>query len=164
MWKKFQNRSGRNHRFQTCRWQHHRVHIQRDQSRKSKSCEHELQRVKRFFIQRTIGIFSFVNRIVHGLGEGSQVATHGMNDSAKVRILMFVEVRNRTSIPSQSSQCWSFADYMNERQPCGIKRTQAYALIAAMKLRPLLPDFPRVAESGTWSERAIRPPQRLHTQ
>ena len=47
---------------------------------------------------------------------------------------------------------------MNERQPCGIKMRHAYELIAAMKLRPLLPD---VCASGatdtTWTERAIRP-------
>jgi hypothetical protein len=54
----------------------------------------------------------------------------------------------------------SFADYMNERQPCGITASQSYRLIAAMKLRPLLPDFRPLGESenkNSWSERAIRP-------
>jgi hypothetical protein len=51
----------------------------------------------------------------------------------------------------------SFADYMNERQPCGIKRVQAVRLINAMKLRPHLPDVPTGNNSGIWSERAIRP-------
>jgi hypothetical protein len=50
----------------------------------------------------------------------------------------------------------SFADYMNERQPCGIKKTQAYALIAAMKLRPLLPDLSEFSES-CWTDWSIRP-------
>ena len=53
----------------------------------------------------------------------------------------------------------SFADYMNERQPCGIKMRHAYELIAAMKLRPLLPDCATGAknEPSVWTERAIRP-------
>ena len=51
----------------------------------------------------------------------------------------------------------SFADYMNERQPCGIKKSQAYSLIKAMEVRVNLPVFPPMVESGTWTERAIRP-------
>ena len=51
----------------------------------------------------------------------------------------------------------SFADYMNERQPCGIKRTQAYALIQAMKIRPLLPEIPGPPENAVWTETSIRP-------
>jgi len=51
----------------------------------------------------------------------------------------------------------SFEKYMNDRQPCGIKKTQAYGLIAAVEVRKLLPSFPPVAENGTWSERSIRP-------
>ena len=46
----------------------------------------------------------------------------------------------------------SFADYMNERQPCGIKKVHAYRLIAAMKLRPLLPEV-----SAADTEYTIRP-------
>jgi hypothetical protein len=51
----------------------------------------------------------------------------------------------------------SFADYMNERQPCGIKKSHAYRLIDAMKLRPLLPEIPPQGESNVWTEKAIRP-------
>ena len=51
----------------------------------------------------------------------------------------------------------SFADYMNERQPCGIKRAHAYALIQAMKIRPLLPEIPGPPENAVWTETSIRP-------
>ena len=51
----------------------------------------------------------------------------------------------------------SFAAYMNERQPCGLKKTQAYRLIKAMEVRVNLPVFPQIGESGTWTEGAIRP-------
>jgi hypothetical protein len=50
----------------------------------------------------------------------------------------------------------SFADYMNERQPCAIKQAHAYRLISAMKLRLLLPELSNL-DNGTWSEGAIRP-------
>jgi hypothetical protein len=68
-------------------------------------------------------------------------------------------ILNRINIQKEYKQAGfdSFSDYMNERQPCGIKKTQAYSLIQAMKVRPLLPEFPPMAESGAWSERAIRP-------
>lgn len=46
---------------------------------------------------------------------------------------------------------------MNERQPCGIRKAHAYALIQAMKVRPLLPEFPGLPETGTWTETSIRP-------
>lgn len=49
----------------------------------------------------------------------------------------------------------SFADYMDKRQPCGIKAVQAYGLIRAMKLRPLLPDFAQ--REIVWTEYSIRP-------
>lgn len=50
----------------------------------------------------------------------------------------------------------SFADYMNERQPCGIKKSGAYRLIAAIKVRPLLPELSQ--ELGNiWTEHSIRP-------
>jgi hypothetical protein len=44
---------------------------------------------------------------------------------------------------------------MNYRQPCGVKMRQAYAIIAAMKVRPLLPDF--APGEQYWTEKAIRP-------
>lgn len=50
----------------------------------------------------------------------------------------------------------SFAEYMNERQPCGIQRAQAYRLIQAMQIRPLLPVVSD-SETGSWSEWSIRP-------
>jgi hypothetical protein len=52
----------------------------------------------------------------------------------------------------------SFEKYMNERQPCGIKRSHAWRLIAAMKARPLLPEIQSPnGDSGLWTEGAIRP-------
>jgi hypothetical protein len=53
----------------------------------------------------------------------------------------------------------SFADYMDKRQPCGIKCAMAYKLIAAMKLRPMLPDIISTTgiKDNVWTERAIRP-------
>ena len=51
----------------------------------------------------------------------------------------------------------SFADYMNERQPCGIKKVHAYRLIAAMKLRPLLPEVSAEDTETVWTEYTIRP-------
>ena len=51
----------------------------------------------------------------------------------------------------------SFADYMNERQPCGIQERQAWRLIAAMKLRPNLPTLSPGDSVGVWTEKAIRP-------
>lgn len=54
----------------------------------------------------------------------------------------------------------SFADYMNERQPCGIKYAHSTRIIAAMKLRPLLPEIAPGAnkpESVVWTEKSIRP-------
>ncbi len=51
----------------------------------------------------------------------------------------------------------SFADYMNERQPCGIKKVHAYRLIAAMKLRPLLPEVSAADTETVWTEYTIRP-------
>jgi len=69
-------------------------------------------------------------------------------------------ILNRINIDQEYKQAGfdSFADYMNERQPCGIKKVHAYRLIAAMKLRPLLPEVSHWdTDSGTWSERAIRP-------
>lgn len=52
----------------------------------------------------------------------------------------------------------SFNDYCDERQPLGLKRSHAKRLIAAMKIRPMLPDFeaPEGA-SVVWSEKAVRP-------
>jgi hypothetical protein len=70
-------------------------------------------------------------------------------------------ILNRINIKKEYKQAGfeSFADYMNERQPCGIKMRHAYELIAAMKLRPLLPDCATGAknEPSVWTERAIRP-------
>ena len=51
----------------------------------------------------------------------------------------------------------SFEKYMNERQPCGLKKTQAYRIIAATKVRPLLPTDSPTGESLQWTERTIRP-------
>lgn len=67
-------------------------------------------------------------------------------------------ILNRINIEQEYKEAGfdSFADYMNERQPCGIQRVQAVRLINAMKLRPLLPDVP-TGNNGVWSERAIRP-------
>jgi len=54
----------------------------------------------------------------------------------------------------------SFPDYMNERQPCGIKANYAYKTIAAMKIRIHLPELCTAgtnAEAPVWTEKAIRP-------
>ena len=50
----------------------------------------------------------------------------------------------------------SFAEYMNERMPQGIKKAQAYHLIKAKNIRPLLPEF-STNRGMTWSEWTIRP-------
>ena len=50
----------------------------------------------------------------------------------------------------------SFEKYMDERQPCGFKKSIAYQLIKAMKLRPLLPDVSNTLEN-MWTERSIAP-------
>ena len=50
----------------------------------------------------------------------------------------------------------SFEKYMDERQPCGFKKSHAYRLIAAMKIRPLLPEFPE-SGNGAWSQSSIEP-------
>ena len=50
----------------------------------------------------------------------------------------------------------SFADYMNERQPCGIQMRQAYRLIQATEVRKLLPVLSD-SDNGIWSEWTIRP-------
>jgi len=53
----------------------------------------------------------------------------------------------------------SFEQYMNERMPCGLKKTQAYAIIKAKNVRPLLPAVSNNSATGgeTWTERSIRP-------
>ena len=52
----------------------------------------------------------------------------------------------------------SFEKYMNERMPCGIKSTQAFALMAAAKVRLLLTDSANSGVTdGVWTEAAIRP-------
>jgi hypothetical protein len=68
-------------------------------------------------------------------------------------------ILNRINIEKEYKQAGfeSFADYMNERQPCGIKRAHAYALIQAMKIRPLLPEIPGPPENAVWTETSIRP-------
>ena len=58
--------------------------------------------------------------------------------------------------PVQASWVRFVCRLLNERQPCGIQRAQAYKLIQAMKLRPLLPEV-SAAETGGWTEYAIRP-------
>ena len=52
----------------------------------------------------------------------------------------------------------SFDEYLNKRQPLGIKRAYAWKLIAAKRVRMLLPDVDSTSvESGFWTESAIRP-------
>jgi hypothetical protein len=52
----------------------------------------------------------------------------------------------------------SFDKYMNERQPCGIKKSYAWQLIAAVDVRPRLPTIDSTdVESGMWTEASIRP-------
>ena len=55
----------------------------------------------------------------------------------------------------------SFNDYMNERMPLGIKKSQAWDLVRSANLRPLLPTFESdMSDSGkapVWSPRSIRP-------
>jgi len=51
----------------------------------------------------------------------------------------------------------NFDDYMKERQPCGIGRTQGWRLIAASKVRSLLPTFGDSPNGRVWTERSIRP-------
>jgi hypothetical protein len=52
----------------------------------------------------------------------------------------------------------SFDEYMDQRMPLGIKKSYAWRLIAAKKIRPLLPNIDSpMGESVPWSERAMRP-------
>lgn len=51
----------------------------------------------------------------------------------------------------------SFDKYTNDRMPQGIRKTQAWCLIAAKNVRPLLPDLASANSGGGWSEYSIRP-------
>jgi hypothetical protein len=54
----------------------------------------------------------------------------------------------------------NFDQYCDDRQPQGLKRTQVKSLIAASKIRPLLPTFEgngNAANGGVWTERNVRP-------
>lgn len=50
----------------------------------------------------------------------------------------------------------SFPEYMDKAQPCGIKKSHAYRLIAAKRVRPLLPTFPE-SGNGIWTAHSIQP-------
>jgi len=52
----------------------------------------------------------------------------------------------------------NFDDYINKRQPCGIKKTHSGQLRRAAKVRHLLPSFNGdTAVRGVWTEWAVRP-------
>lgn len=55
----------------------------------------------------------------------------------------------------------SFDDYMDQRQPCGVKKSQAWNLMATVDIRPLLPNLDsnrlELDVPIPWTERAIAP-------
>lgn len=57
----------------------------------------------------------------------------------------------------QDANYTSFDEYMNERQPLGIKQAHAWRLIAAKNIRPLLPELDSPMGESVWTERAVRP-------
>ncbi len=61
----------------------------------------------------------------------------------------------------------SFEAYMDKVEPCGIKKSQAYRLIAAKNVRQLIEaEVPDDSPSGgiQWTERSIRPLTKLETK
>ena len=86
----------------------------------------------------------------HELSEAMQAAFESFYSQGVIleRILMDKEFKD--------AGFESFADYMNERQPCGIQMRQAYRLIQATEVRKLLPVLSD-SDNGIWSEWTIRP-------
>jgi hypothetical protein len=65
--------------------------------------------------------------------------------------------RIRTEREYKDAGYESFEKYCNKRQPCGIKKSQAYALIKAKDVRPLLPNINSTTSGIGWTEKSVAP-------